>query len=92
MSVSKIFKLLITIVACVVVGGVILNVLLPNVFNQLINAVEGQIFRATSLQFDFNKDGIVGQTDKNYSNAAGASSTMEDEGGSGEGAGVEGIN
>lgn len=67
MSVGKIFKILIVIVACVIVGALVLNVLLPNVSTSLVNAVEGQIFNATGMSFDFNGDGNNG---KQTSNAA----------------------
>lgn len=60
MSVGKIFKILIVIVACVIVGAIVLNVLLPNATTSLVNAVEGQIFNATGMSFDFNGDGQNG--------------------------------
>ena len=62
MSVGKIFKILVVIVACVIVGALVLNVLLPNVSTSLVNAVEGQIFNATGMSFDFNGDGNSGKT------------------------------
>lgn len=61
MSVGKIFKILIVIVACVIVGALVLNVLLPNVSTSLVNGVEGQIFNATGMSFDFNGDGNSGK-------------------------------
>ena len=61
MSVSKIFKILIVIVACVIVGALILNVFLPNVVTSLSNAVEGSIFNATGMSFDLNGDGTGGR-------------------------------
>lgn len=60
MSVGKIFKVLIIIVACVIIGAIVLNVLLPNVMVSMVNAVEGQIFNATGMSFDFNGDGATG--------------------------------
>lgn len=60
MSVKKIFITLITVVACVILGAFVLNTLMPNVTTTLINAVEDQIFKATSLEFDFNNDGNNG--------------------------------
>ena len=62
MSVAKIFKILIIIVACVIVGALVLNVLLPNTTTSLVNAVEGQIFNATGMSFDLNGDGTNGNT------------------------------
>lgn len=58
MSVQKIFTTLIIIVACVAIGALVLNVLLPNVATTLVNAVEQMIFSATGLSFDFNGDGF----------------------------------
>lgn len=60
MSVSKIFITLIIIVACVAIGALVLNILLPNVTATLVNAVENMIYQATKLQFDFNGDGTTG--------------------------------
>lgn len=60
MDVKKIFIMLITIVACVILGAFVLNVLMPNVVTTVINAVEQQIWRATGLSFDFNNDGNTG--------------------------------
>lgn len=60
--VKKIFIVLITVVALIVIGAIVLNVLLPNVTAQVINAVEGAVFKATGLSFDFNGDSITGDT------------------------------
>lgn len=60
MSVKKIFMTLITVVVCVVIGALILNVLLPNVTNSLITAVEDMVFNATGMSFDFNGDTNAG--------------------------------
>lgn len=60
MSVKKIFMTLITVVVCVVLGALVLNVLLPNVTNSLITAVEDMVFNATGMAFDFNGDGNAG--------------------------------
>lgn len=60
MSVKKIFVLLITIVACVIIGAFTLNLLLPNVVTTVVNATESMIFKATGLDFDFNNDGVFG--------------------------------
>lgn len=64
MGVRKIFTVLITIVACVLIGALVLNILLPNVTSQVINATEDMIYRATGLSFDFNGDGNVGDSSK----------------------------
>jgi len=61
MSVKKIFMTLIIVVACVMIGAFLLNVLLPNVTSQLVNAVEGMIHNATGMSFDFNGDGRSGE-------------------------------
>ena len=60
MSVKKIFMTLITVVVCVVLGALVLNVLLPNVTTSLITAVEDMVFNATGMAFDFNGDGNAG--------------------------------
>lgn len=67
MSVKKVFVTLITIVACVLIGAVVLNTLLPNVTTTLIASTEDMIFKATKLSFDFDKDGVAGgSTRTNY--------------------------
>ena len=66
MSVKKIFVILITIVACVIIGALVLNIILPNTATALVNATEDQIYRASGLQFDLNGDGNVGSKDDTY--------------------------
>lgn len=60
MSVKKIFIVLITVVACVMVGALVLNILMPNVMVTLVDSVENMIFRATGMSLDFNGNGISG--------------------------------
>lgn len=66
MSVKKIFVVLITIVACVVLGAFVLNILMPNATTSLVNAAEDQIWKATGLSFDFNGDGELGSNANTY--------------------------
>lgn len=67
MSVKKIFMTLIIVVACVMIGAFILNVLMPNVAAQLVNSVEDQLYKSTGLSFDFNNDANKGSNDTSYS-------------------------
>lgn len=67
MSIKKIFIILISIVACVIIGALILNILLPNTARAIVNAVEDNIYKATGMQFDFNGDGQGGTNRQNYS-------------------------
>lgn len=60
MNVQKIFKTLVILVCCIVVGAMILNIFLPNVITQLSNVVEDAIFKGTGMSFDFNGDGRGG--------------------------------
>lgn len=60
MSVKKIFIILITVVACVMLGALILNVLMPNVMTTIVNSVENMVYNATAMSFDFNGDGKSG--------------------------------
>lgn len=53
-SVKKIFTVLIVMVACVVVGALVLNVLLPNVSSTLVDALEQMVYNATGMKFDWN--------------------------------------
>ncbi len=62
MGVKKIFTVLIIVVACILVGALVLNVLLPNVTAQLVNQVEDAIYKGTGLAFNFNGDTHVGGT------------------------------
>lgn len=58
MSVGKIFKILIIVVACVIVGALVLNVLLPNATQGMVDAVENTIFNATGIRLDLNGNGV----------------------------------
>ena len=60
MNVSGIFKILIIVVACIIVGGVLLNVLLPNGLNSIINWMEAGVKAATGADFDLNGDNQTG--------------------------------
>ena len=69
MGVRKIFIVLVTIVACVILGAFVLNTLMPNVVVTVIDATEDMIYKATGLSFDFNSNeegGSTGATDGNY--------------------------
>lgn len=73
MSVKKIFITLITIVVCVILGAFVINTLMPNMVDTIIDAAEGQIFRATGLGFDFNANDKGGvDTGKNNTALKGA--------------------
>ena len=76
MSVKKIFVILITIVACVIIGALVLNIILPNTATSLVNATEDQIFKASGLTFDLNGDGDSGSNDDTYD--AAESSDVDD--------------
>lgn len=90
MSVGKIFKVLIIVVACVIIGALVLNVLLPNTATTMVNAVEDQITNATGLKFDLNGDGDAGNTG---SQTYKGDSRANDNGtNSNEAAGVNGFN
>ena len=58
---KKVFITLITIVALVVVGAFVLNVIMPNTVTTMVNTVEGMIYNTTGLSMDFNGDGRTGQ-------------------------------
>ena len=50
MNVSGIFKILIIVVACIIVGGILLNVLLPNGLNGILGWMESGIMAATGAE------------------------------------------
>lgn len=60
MNVKKIFIILVTIVACVVIGAFTLNILLPNVTTSLVDATENMVYNATGMDFDWNGNGNSG--------------------------------
>ena len=66
MSVQKIFITLVIVVACVGIGALVLNIVLPNATATVINSIEGQIENATGLTFDFNGDGQGATDDSDY--------------------------
>lgn len=86
MGVKKIFIVLITVVACVIIGALVLNTLLPNVTTALIDSTEDMIYKATKMDFDFNGNGNTGKAE--------GTEGMEndDEDMDNDGAGVEGFN
>ena len=63
MDVKKIFIILIVIVACVLVGALVLNILLPNVATSLVDAMEDMVYNATGISFDWNGNGSLGSAD-----------------------------
>lgn len=79
MSVGKIFKLLGTVVGCVIVIAFALNLLLPNVMITMTNAVEGMIYNATGLSLDFNGDGTLGEANAGKDQAAGVQNSGEEQ-------------
>ena len=91
MGVRKIFVVLVTIVACVILGAFVLNVLLPNVTSSLINATEGMIFNATGMSFDFNNDGTGGRNQNISGSADVTNAGQSDTGAAENGAGVTGF-
>lgn len=68
MSVSSIFKTLIIVVVCIIIGAAVINIFAPNLVAQLSNAIENSIFQATGMKFDFNGDEVSGS---NTSDVAG---------------------
>lgn len=88
MGVGKIFKVLIVIVVCVMLGAVVINVLVPNATEALVDATEGMIYKATGLSFDFNGNGTAGEgASLDYTGSSGADGEAKDE----FGQGVEGF-
>ncbi len=67
MNVQKIFKTLVILVCCIVVGAMVLNIFLPNVITQLSNVAEDAIYKGTGMSFDFNGDGRGGGANANNS-------------------------
>lgn len=59
-TVKKIFTVLIVIVVMLVIAGLVINTLLPNVAVTIVNAIEDAVYRASGLSFDWNGDGIAG--------------------------------
>lgn len=64
MSVKKIFIILITVVACVMLGALILNILMPNVMTSVVDSVENMVYNATGMKMDFNGNGNGAGTGK----------------------------
>lgn len=90
MDVKKIFITLIIVVACVMIGALILNTLMPNVTKSLVNSVEKMVFNATGMQFDWNGDG-VGGADGTATDFTAADYDIDDAGGNLNGDAVKGF-
>lgn len=88
MGVKKIFIILITVVACVIIGAFVLNTLLPNASQSLVNAIEDTVFKATKMSFDWNNDGHAGGTNTTNSYTG----TQTNQANTNTSAGVEGFN
>lgn len=69
MSVKKIFMMLITVVACVMIGAFVLNILMPNFITTAVNLVEQQLHNATGMTLDLNGDGTYQTGNKGKYNA-----------------------
>lgn len=82
MGVRKIFIVLVTVVACVILGALVLNVLMPNVVTTLIDSTEDMIFKATGMAFDFNGNANAGNNSGNaaYNGAVGQSTELGNNG------------
>lgn len=46
-----------------VVGGIAMNVMLPNVKNAMIDKAEEIVYNATKIKFDFNENGKIPDND-----------------------------
>lgn len=88
MNVKKIFIILITIVALVVIGSLVLNVLLPNTATAIVDTLEDQVYNATKIDLDLNGNGNSGKTKGNAQNAKDKNGAA---GSSGSGVGVNGF-
>ncbi len=64
-SVKKIFGVLIVAIMMVILGAFLLNILLPNVATSVVNAIEGTVYQATGISFDWNGDGTNGSGNNN---------------------------
>lgn len=60
-TVKNVFKVLVVAVVMLIVGAFLINILAPNAVNQVSNAVEQQIWKATGISLDINGDGYTGQ-------------------------------
>ena len=72
MTVAKIFKILIIVVACVIIGALVLNVLLPNTTGALVDAVEDNIYKGTGMKFDLNGNANAGNNNATNDYSTGA--------------------
>ncbi len=73
MGVGKIFKVLIVIVVCVMIGAMAINVIVPNAVSGLIDATEGMMYKASGISFDFNGNGTAGSDSSGSSDFTGSS-------------------
>lgn len=88
MNVKKIFITLITIVALVVVGALVLNVILPNTATAIVDTLEDQVYNATKIDLDLNGNDNKGSIKGNAQNAKDKNGAA---GSTGGGVGVNGF-
>lgn len=77
MGAAKIFKVLGTIVGCVVVAAWVLNLILPNVLTTMCNTFEGMIYNMSGISVDFNGDGILGEANSGKEQQAGVDNSED---------------
>ena len=79
-TVKKIIVVLITIVVCVVIGAIVINIVAPNAAQAVIGGVESGIHAATGIEIDLDNNNSKAATDSAVYNAmnAGGSSTFQD--------------
>ncbi len=63
-TVKKVFIVLIVVVALIIIGALVLNVLLPNATALMVDYIEWGIYRATGLGLNLNGNAYTGNTDQ----------------------------
>jgi len=61
-GIKKVFMILISAVASVIIGALVLNVFLPNAVDIAVDSTENMIFQASGLRVDIDSDGRPGGT------------------------------
>ena len=68
--VKKIFTVLITAVACILIGAFILNAVVPNATSAIADAIDNTVFMATGIQMDINGNGTSGSASADVSGSS----------------------
>lgn len=77
-TVKKVFLILITVVALILLGAFVLNILMPNTVTQVVSSIEDGIYKATGISMNLNGDNHSGGSNANNTYSSTVTSNNDD--------------